>query len=627
MIEFIQLDLTNFQVFRETQTIPLAKQGLVHIDGLNLDDKTTRGNGAGKSTIPEGLVWALYGKPIREMKTVDSVLHRWHKKDCEARVSFKRGVSSFVVARYRNHTKHRNRVYVFQDGNDITVKDDAQAQINDILGMDYDTFIRTAVFTKRDLKSLAALKHADQNALFENVLGVDAFAKAQKRASKLVATIDISLHKLNADLAVYVHRIESGKRVIKEMRKAREDFEKRKGDAIATLESELAAVKKKTNDAEISPGYSIKKLKRTTDALNEAKARAEDARDKCEERMREKVTAGLTQHATRQQLTTLEEETSDLFGFTSCPKCKRPYDDKHKRDTKREVKDLKRQLGEHTAAFIAANDAWLAAKEGLEVINKEIAKHEKTRIELRERKAKYEEWKTHASARASELRERHERLTKALEAEKATTWKGKRKLDKEKASIAKAQTKMDKVSRKLLVLKRRKSDVEFWVKGFGRTGIPTDLINSVIPTLTLKVNDYLERLSRGAFKVRFDTQRTLQSGETRDRFEVIVDNKHGAEEYGGNSTGELAKVDFAIALGFQALHSMNRAHAINVAFYDEVFDGADGVATDTIVELLTDIAKEKDSLFVMSHLEALRSSFPKTLVVEKKKHASTVRWE
>ena len=114
----------------------------------------------------------------------------------------------------------------------------------------------------------------------------------------------------------------------------------------------------------------------------------------------------------------------------------------------------------------------------------------------------------------------------------------------------------------------------------------------------------------------------LKSGKTVDRFEVRVDNKHGAASYLGNSAGEKAKVDLCVGLALQKLVMSRSSASFNLCFFDEVFDHLDEAAHERVVDVLAEI--DKESVFVVSHNEDLRAWFPATWVISKKNGFSTV---
>lgn len=139
----------------------------------------------------------------------------------------------------------------------------------------------------------------------------------------------------------------------------------------------------------------------------------------------------------------------------------------------------------------------------------------------------------------------------------------------------------------------------------------------MLPFLTQKTQQYLNRIADGKFKISFSTKKQLANGEERDAFTTKVVNKYGAGDYDGNSVGELGVVDLAITLAYQSLQELREHTRINVSFWDEVFDGADENSADSIVDLMSELSQKKDSLFVISHNSGLKASFPHVITMKK----------
>ena len=116
---FHRIHIHNFLSIKDI-TLPLDNQGLVLINGVNLDNNSLNNNGAGKSAILEALVFALYGKTIRGLKG-DAVVHHLVGKDMkvELDITDDDGVT-YKVIRHRGHPVNRNKSLLYRDGVDIT---------------------------------------------------------------------------------------------------------------------------------------------------------------------------------------------------------------------------------------------------------------------------------------------------------------------------------------------------------------------------------------------------------------------------------------------------------------------------------------------------------------------------
>jgi DNA repair exonuclease SbcCD ATPase subunit len=195
--------------------------------------------------------------------------------------------------------------------------------------------------------------------------------------------------------------------------------------------------------------------------------------------------------------------------------------------------------------------------------------------------------------------------------------------------IKKVEAKREKHRKEAALLQEQLTNEEkrvrlsdFWVKAFGAKGLRSLLIDSSLPLLNEEAARISRTITGGAISIEFSATSELKSGKTVDRFEVKVDNKHGAGTYQGNSAGERAKIDLCVGLSLQHLVASRSSASFNLMFLDEAFDCLDSAAHERVVEMLSEI--DKDSIYVVSHNEDLQAWFPHTLTITKKNGFSTV---
>jgi DNA repair exonuclease SbcCD ATPase subunit len=85
--------------------------------------------------------------------------------------------------------------------------------------------------------------------------------------------------------------------------------------------------------------------------------------------------------------------------------------------------------------------------------------------------------------------------------------------------------------------------LEFWKEGFGNAGVKSLLLDTVLPFLSYRASEYLEALTGGTASVEFNTQKTLATGEKRDKLDISVSYAFGGNTYKGVSGGERRRVD------------------------------------------------------------------------------------
>src|SRR3990167_9110720 len=151
--------------------------GLVLVEGVNKDDSSSDSNGSGKSVLlVESLVWGLWGKTVRGIG-YDKVVNRWVGKNCLVKIYLSVGKDKYIIIRYRKHKKYHNIVRVFCNGRDLTKIEVSETQeyINEIIGYDFEIFVRSILFAQEDIKDFALMTDVELKDLFDKILGLSIF--------------------------------------------------------------------------------------------------------------------------------------------------------------------------------------------------------------------------------------------------------------------------------------------------------------------------------------------------------------------------------------------------------------------------------------------------------------------
>ena len=137
------IKIKNFLSIKEAEIDFESYSNLVRIIGKNKDTKPTSSNGAGKSSIVESIVFALFGKTIR--KTTDKSLKNHHTKGkCEVEIT----VNDNVVVR---RVKKPPMLTVTVDGENVTQDSimNTQKYLDKILNTNFSVFPPSIVTGKQ----------------------------------------------------------------------------------------------------------------------------------------------------------------------------------------------------------------------------------------------------------------------------------------------------------------------------------------------------------------------------------------------------------------------------------------------------------------------------------------------
>ena len=166
---------------------------------------------------------------------------------------------------------------------------------------------------------------------------------------------------------------------------------------------------------------------------------------------------------------------------------------------------------------------------------------------------------------------------------------------------------------------------DFWVSGFGKKGIQSFMLDSVTPFLNERIAEYSKIMWQGETHIEFATQKLAADGKTlREDFHVIIDNNSGANEYLGNSAGERERIDLVIALAVQDLVISRQGASFNLCVFDEACRFLDPEGAQAYYRVLQNLARKRDSIFVISHSPELQSLFGQSWTVTKENKVSTL---
>lgn len=581
--------------FRKAQ-LSLSQRGMVLVEGNNRDDESASSNGTGKSTLVDAIVWCLYGVTTHEPHSAegDDVVNETVGKNCEVSVELNASDRRYVVTRRRAWKRGGKAAQLqLQSGSDDMTKGvmrDTQDSIEKLIGMSVSTFRQSCVFGQGKAYRFSRLSDSDKKAVLDEMLGSEIYAIAAEKAGERAAQTERDLDKADGVLERACSALVDAKTHLAKIRAKAEHDELARQAEREELQRELATIEREWT-----------KLGEPEDM---AALRAEASYAKVEEAKVNRVIQEIRDVIVkaRTNLDRLKAERSKLAKMegAECLLCKQDVGSDH----------VHKQT-EKLDAEIRKCDATISVQD-------ERKRDGELRLRsVRERAASADE----AIAEAKERSHARERLKDKLDAiqekisrqDKTADWAGL--IEEEKAQIREL-VELRNSKRKLKVKhKRELAQLRFWQAGFGTKGLRSLLLDSVLPYLNAKLEVYSNALTAGNIAVEFRTQRELKGGGLKEDFHVHVSNAHGATKYYMNSVGERAKVDIVVGLALQDMAASRSRVPVNVAFFDEVFDGLDEKGIDRAVQVLSELKRE--SAFVITHNDGLKAFFQKRIVVVK----------
>lgn len=588
MITFNRLGLIDFGPYREAE-LPLANQGLVLIKADNRDSTAADSNGSGKSHLFKALAWCLFGDTLEGDKTDEVV--RKGAKVAQVEVEFTDGAHVYTVVRTRN--KSTGNVALLQDDVDISgiVAKDTQTKILSLIGLDFVTFTNTVLYGQGDVNHFADPKTKDpeRKAIMKKILRMEVLdgalaaiktklAVAQSQRNALQSSIPVLEAKRDAcDSDSHAERIK--------------ELVARRGVLAKSVARKARFQAMAEEIKELLVGYDSRKRDINTHKESVRRIESKAAFERVH-------AAGI-----RQSIEKCQKQIA-LFKGGKCPTCSTPASGEH---IQAELARVRAEMDADEVEFAEKGKAEAGFRKEAETLKESIRESEK---EL----ADEGEWRKRQSDVTSTLGgiARDEAALKTLDAD---VIKAKTAVAKAKEQRESFEAEIEEVRTETTTLDEEIRHLEFWQRGFGNQGMPSFVMDSIVPSLNDRTNQFLRVLSDGDITVDFDTVSLLKSGESRDKFSITptVEGMVGTRP----STGQQKKINIAADVALMTILADRERSGIDMLLLDEVLDGLDKSGKSRVIDLLLELRRTRSSIFVVSHDEGLEAIFEKTITVVK----------
>lgn len=557
--------------------VDLNTPGPTLVIGEDLDNTAAGegGNGVGKTTLMNALVYCLYDKPISDIK-VDDLINNINKKNLEVQVEFERNGNTYLVTRYRKAGKgfRDNGVRLEVNGKDETrdSTNNTTKAIEQILGMSYDMFVRIVVvsathqpFLDLPVRGVNAYQ-PNQSDFIERLFDLTILSEKALVLKEMMKSVEESIKVQKGQIQQLEQEHMRHYQAVEDAKKRVVDWESNNKKTIKQLRLKLDAVAEVDFEKEKQLQAKLTELNKQVDLHSQLKRRIEDQVKKLEKNKRD-----------------LEHEISHLQN-QKCPYCLQDFAGAEK---KIEVKQ--KELAEvSTSLETILTDRTLtqaALKEFLEQAKKlteEITVQDLE--ELLSVKAQSES----TQQKIIELEKTPNPLLGMLE-------------DLEKQQIP--PVKYDSINEHTKTLNHQ----EFLLKLLTKKDsfVRKALLNKNIPFLNARLAHYLTQLGL-PHKVEFTHEMTAEISQFARPM-----------GFGNLSNGQRARVNLALSFAFRDV--LQRLHTpVNICMLDEVLDvGLDDIGVSAAARMLKRKARDEQlCMFIISHRNELDNAFDRTLIIQ-----------
>jgi DNA repair exonuclease SbcCD ATPase subunit len=611
-LRIISLEMENFLSVKSKISLNLGNRGLVLVEG---------NNGAGKSAcFVDALCYGVYGKTMRGVSK-DDIVNRFAGKNCCVGVKMLDSDGDLVeIESYRKHFKHKDNVIFKINGKTKlgATNDHTRDMIVKYLDMDFTAFSNSVVFGQSMVKYFSGLTDSEQKKVVDRLLGITWIPEAWEVAKEDLGVFEKEKNRLEILVGTKETQIKMKLLEIEEEQNRFTGFESVRADTILSIKSELESLKltdiTTLNEkvALLDTEISNLKLQFNEDDFNKLQ-------DKILAMNKEK---GIYEGRINYKDTDIKKLNLSLLNLhkkvgTVCSACgqeiKEEFVGFHKIHLLEEINKLEKEFAEINKEFKAIGVEYsdlLSNKQVLLKIKNDI-------LDLVFVKDDCERILYKTNVENARISSQKGGLEKKLE--EVVSSDNPYNVDKIEGDLQNILQEQKEFNDSLDKLNDEIKYHTFWVAGFSNAGIKSLIIESMMPQMNQWASAY-SGLFDSKFDIKFFAQTKLKKGDFAEKFDVAAFNKVGAQMYDGNSGGEKRVIDLIVMFVLGDLASSRSSKRFSILVMDEIFERLDEEICDKVICVLrsmiggngilgTDCMPQRESIFVLTHLDYFKSRF------------------
>ena len=207
----ITLTMSAFGPFADKTDIDFSKLGR---SGLYL---ITGDTGAGKTTIFDAIVYALYGKTGSDDRKPDMLRSKYAKPETQTYVQmqFECGEKTYQIRRNPEYPRPKKSgtgttieaagcELILPDGTPITVKSAVDEKIGEIIGLERSQFMQIAMIAQGEFKKLLLASTDERKKIFRRIFNTGNYDELQNRLKKEYINARNQLNDANKSVYQYI---------------------------------------------------------------------------------------------------------------------------------------------------------------------------------------------------------------------------------------------------------------------------------------------------------------------------------------------------------------------------------------------------------------------------------------
>ena len=602
MIELDSVTFKNFMSYGDYQTtIELSNLDQCLIVGEIQEDPESpyaedfnknRSNGAGKSCIPNAILWCLFGKTMHSANPGDKVVNYYSGKDCTVTVKFKNGDS---VTRTRN-TDGKNELIYVKDGDEnqttgatLSTVRNQQSELERAFSLDWELFCGSAFFTQYGRPWLEMADNTRKKAI-ERILHVDRFSYYATIAKDKCATIDNDSVINNKKLEIIDNNVQSFESEILKIKESTESYEDKRKQRVGNCND---LIKREMLSRDSINLLDLDKLQKRWDLIVQVNNKISALQEQVNSKTTELSSAAAEAGVIDGKIELWEEKSGNV-----CMECEQEIPHSHTND---KIEVLRQQLNGYNS--------------NVESIDAEISKLNKTILNAQELLENKKPSTTVVEAKS--LHDQYERLNEGINRLKKQIEDIQCEDNPHTGTANSMQEQIDNLNEEKKKIKKDMgrnailySHYNYIYKVYNdRSKIKSYVFEEHIPYINDRLKHYLEVFG-------LDVQVSLTKSLS------ISSNMWGYEFQSG---GERKRTDVAFMLAMFDLHEQMYGRQCNVLVLDEVDGRMDDDGIESLINIIkNDLSSRIESILIISHRNMMQDVFPKELLVKRSNRFSVV---
>lgn len=619
-MKFGKITIENFLTVGAA-TLDLKDRGLVLIQGDNRDDTSADSNGAGKSSLADALCWCLFGTTARG-ESGDAVVNLTAGKDCSVAVAVEDDGDRYVIERYRKGKVFKNALRLLKIdpvtflATDLSKGTDklTQIEVEKVLGCSYDVFRASVYAGQNSMPDLPGMTDKNLKLVVEEAAGTTILDAAYGKARSVLSGRNafLSLAGLECsnnasavgDLRRQIVDLEDNRRIwttaqaakIKERRDGiTEDTAEAKrlaGEIAAYDKAIIESAIKECDDAIASVSVAQLEERNRAAVVNDAALKAMSSRSKLE--------------SLKKQHDKAKTDVASADHKVGCPcdECGRPITatevEPAKAAATKRANEIAASYNEERKRLEAANAAHKSVTDALEAFRATMTDVSATSAQRASLLAKLKALTALERGRDGHIDHAKSLLREASDLQKQVNPYAELIL-KTQIRLNDAKNKVEPLRETYIEAEKQQKIAEIAVKVLSPTGVRGQVLDEVTPFLNDQTAKYLSTLSDGNIRATWTTLVKTKKGELKEQFAIEIEHDKGGNSFGLISGGEQRKVQIACALALQDLVATRAAKQISLFIGDEVDNALDPAGLERLVQVLEEKARERGSVFIISH--------------------------